>query len=225
MDVFQFKSQDNLSLRQRILMDIRNAIIQGHLKPGDKLREQEISSQMSVSRGPVREALRDLEALGLVVSSPYRETIVADVREEEVTDLLIPVRLQLELFSIKHNRQKMDDDFYEKLSVLVEQMKIAADNEDLFALVEGDIRFHEQILELDSSSYTMQIWSSIVSRLRLHFIKNTKAFTDLKRVPDEHAALINALQNQPWEEVELLWQKHIKDQDCLLCFKETIGEQ
>jgi len=221
MDAFQFKSQDNLSLRQRILMDIRNAIIQGHLKPGDKLREQEISSQMSVSRGPVREALRDLEALGLVVSSPYRETIVADVREEEVTDLLIPVRLQLELFAIKHNQEKMDDAFYERLNELVAQMKIAADSGDLFSLVEGDIRFHEQILELDSSSYTMQIWSSIVSRLRLHFIKNTKAFTELKRVPDEHAALVNALQNQSWDEVKLLWQKHIQDQDCLLCFSEA----
>ncbi|MDG0793187.1 GntR family transcriptional regulator [Cohnella ginsengisoli] len=70
MKPYQFKSQENLSLRQRVFADIRDAIVRGHLKPGDKLRELDISKQMNVSRGPLREALRDLEALGLVVSSP-----------------------------------------------------------------------------------------------------------------------------------------------------------
>lgn len=220
METFHFKSQENLSLRQRVLNDIRNAIIKGHLKPGDKLKELEISQQMSISRGPIREALRDLEALGLVVSSPYRETTVADVRKEEVVDLLIPVRLQLELFALKHNSTKRDEPFFDHLTGIVERMKISADNGDIFALVEDDIRFHEHILSLDNSSYTMQIWSGIVNRLRMHFIKNTSKFTDLQKVVEDHVALLNALQNGSTDTIEALWAGHIQDEDCLLCFHD-----
>ncbi|BBI31907.1 GntR family transcriptional regulator [Cohnella abietis] len=218
METFHFKSQENLSLRQRVMNDIRNAIIQGHLKPGDKLKELEISQQMSISRGPIREALRDLEALGLVVSSPYRETTVADVRKEEVVDLLIPIRLQLELFALKHNVAKKDEAFFEHLRSIVERMKVSAANGDLLSLVEEDIQFHEHILTLDNTSYTMQIWSGIVNRLRMHFIKNTSQFTDLQKVVEDHTALLIALQNESTEVIETLWTRHIQDEDCLLCF-------
>jgi len=219
MTNFHFKSQENLSLRQRVMSDIRNAIIQGHLKPGDKLRELDISKQMAISRGPIREALRDLEAMGLVVSSPYRETTVADVSKGEVVDLLIPIRLQLEIYALKQKQLKWDAGMFQALQDIVDSMKEAAANEDLASLVEADIRFHENVVSSEDSPYTQQIWSGIVNRLRLHFIKNTKLFVDLTRVPAEHEELLQALkQNKPFEQVKELWTQHILMDDCLLCF-------
>ncbi|BBH20622.1 GntR family transcriptional regulator [Paenibacillus baekrokdamisoli] len=220
MATFHFKNQENLSLRQRVMSDIRNAIIQGHLKPGDKLRELDISQQMAISRGPIREALRDLEALGLVVSSPYRETTVADVSKGEVVDLLIPIRLQLEIYALKQIQSNWNDAMYQSLRDIVNSMKEAADNGDLVSLVEADIRFHESIVSSEDSPYTQQIWSGIVNRLRLHFIKNTKLFVDLARVPAEHEELLQALQNEPFERVKELWTQHILQDDCLLCFHD-----
>lgn len=219
MENFKFKSQENLSLRQRVMTDIRNAIIQGHLKPGDKLKELDISRQMSVSRGPIREALRDLEAIGLVVSSPYRETTVADVQKEEVVDLLIPIRLQLELFVLKHSMHKRDNTFFDELGSVLERMRVAVAEEDLFALVEADIEFHQQILSLNDSFYTKQIWSGIVNRLRLHFIKNTKLFANLQKVVDDHLALLEALRGDWDERLIATWSQHIRAEDCLLCFQ------
>lgn len=222
MSTFQFKSQENLSLRQRIMSDIRNAITRGHLRPGDKLRESEISRQMAVSRGPVREALRDLEAGGLVVSSPYKETAVADVQREEVVDLLIPVRLQLELYVLKHDAPKMNASWLQLLKTAVDDMESSAAGDDLFALVEADIRFHEHLLSLDDSTYIKQIWAGIANRLRLHFIKNTRHFPDLRRVPRDHLALLHALeQREPHERIAELWTRHIRDEDCLLCFHDA----
>jgi DNA-binding GntR family transcriptional regulator len=219
---FQFKTQENLSLRQRVMADIRDAIINGHLKPGDKLRELEISQQMAVSRGPVREALRNLEALGLVVSSPYRETTVADVGKEEVVELLIPIRLQLELFALKQKigRREENGPMFDRLQEIVDKMAVSAAEGDLASLVEEDIRFHETIVDLKHSPYTMQIWSGIVNRLRLHFIKNTKLFSDLTRVPNEHRELLHALHHEPFERIRELWTQHIREDDCLLCFLE-----
>ncbi len=219
MKPHQFKTQENLSLRQRIFSDIRAAILSGHLKPGDKLREQDISAQMSVSRGPLREALRDLEAIGLVVSQPYRETVVADVHLDEVVGLLIPIRLRLELFVLKQHRELLDDDLFSDLEQIVADMRRAAEVEDLLALVEADIRFHEAIVALDKTSYAQQIWLSIVNRLRLHFIKNTGVFSDLHRVPDEHQELIETLRTYDEATVAQVWESHIRDEDCLLCFR------
>ncbi|QNK56802.1 MULTISPECIES: GntR family transcriptional regulator [Paenibacillus] len=221
MKPHQFKSQENLSLRQRIFSDIRDAILRGHLKPGDKLREQDISAQMSVSRGPLREALRDLEAIGLVVSQPYRETVVADVQVDEVVGLLIPIRLQLELFVLKQHNNQLDEELFNDLEQIVADMKQAAEEQNLFALVEADIRFHERIIALDKTSYAQQIWLSIVNRLRLHFIKNTGIFPDLHKVPKEHQELIKALRSYNETAVAQIWGSHIRDEDCLLCFNQS----
>lgn len=223
MEPFQFKNQDNPSLRHRVTAAIRDAIIQGHLRPGDKLRELELSAQMGVSRGPIREALRDLAALGLIVSSPYRETTVADVGRAEVTDLLIPIRLRLELYALRQDSTRRNAALLRTLEELVGEMSAAAAANDLFALTEADIRFHENIVAADDSAYTQHIWSSIVNRLRIHFIKNTKHFEDLARVPQEHAELLEALKEGEAANIEEVWTRHILHDDSLLCFRDEQG--
>lgn len=96
---------------------------------------------MGISRGPIREALRDLEAMGLVTCLPYKETVVADVTKEEIVDLLIPIRLQLELYSIEYRLDQFDDGFFSALNVNIARMdQFAADN-DIAGFVEAVPRF------------------------------------------------------------------------------------
>jgi DNA-binding GntR family transcriptional regulator len=219
MVTFQFKNQVASSFRQRATNEIRAAIIRGDLKPGDKLKELEIAEQMGISRGPLREAIRDLEAMGLVVTLPYRETIVANVTKEEVIDLLIPIRLQLELFSIKYNKDRFDQSLFDSLNTSIAEMEEYARQGDVYALVEADIRFHETILMFNESLYGKQIWSGLVNRLRLHFIQNTGQFSDLKRVPSDHRTLITALRSNQFDIIAKEWEQHIKHEDCLMCFQ------
>ncbi|MFD0716678.1 GntR family transcriptional regulator [Paenibacillus sp. GCM10027626] len=217
MAKFQFKSQETLSLRQKVAADIRDAIIRGDIKAGEKLREQEISDQMGISRGPVREAIRDLEAMGLVTCLPYKETFVAHVKREEIVDLLLPIRLQLELYSIKYHLERFTPDFFEGLQAITARMDQAAAAGDLPVLVEEDIRFHEQIVLLhDDSSYARQIWSSIANRLRLHFMNNSRHITNLPQMAADHYTLIDALQSGNYDDIAALWERHIRDDDCLL---------
>ncbi len=217
MTKFQFKSQETIPLRQKIATDIRNAIIQGELKPGEKLKEQEISAQMGISRGPIREALRDLEAMGLVVSLPHKETVVADVQEQEIVDLLLPIRLQLELYSLKYNLADINDEVYRKLEEITARMEQLAAAGDIAGLVEEDIQFHELILFLSNdSSYAAQIWNGIVNRIRLHFMKNTSRYSDLAQMTAEHNQLIEALRSQDFARIKEAWEKHIRDEGSLL---------
>lgn len=218
MSQYRFKAQANASLRHRVADEIRTAIIQGNLKPGDKLRELDISEQMGVSRGPIREAIRDLEAMGLVICHPYRETVVADVSREQIVELIIPIRLQLEIFSLKSGFREYDDDFYQSLGRIIETMKTHAERQDLFALIEEDIRFHEMIVNFKGDAFTLQIWNSIVNRLRIHFIKNTPLFDDLGKVVKDHSELLEALKSQDEERIVKQWKTHIQHDDSLLCF-------
>lgn len=218
MSQYRFKAQANASLRHRVADEIRTAIIQGNLKPGDKLRELDISEQMGVSRGPIREAIRDLEAMGLVICHPYRETVVADVSREQIVELIIPIRLQLEIFSLKSGFREYDDDFYQSLERIIETMKTHAERQDLFALIEEDIRFHEMIVNFKGDAFTLQIWNSIVNRLRIHFIKNTPLFDDLGKVVKDHSELLEALKSQDEERIVKQWRTHIQHDDSLLCF-------
>ena len=218
MSQYRFKAQANASLRHRVADEIRTAIIQGNLKPGDKLRELDISEQMGVSRGPIREAIRDLEAMGLVICHPYRETVVDDVSREQIVELIIPIRLQLEIFSLKSGFREYDDDFYQSLERIIETMKTHAERQDLFALIEEDIRFHEMIVNFKGDAFTLQIWNSIVNRLRIHFIKNTPLFDDLGKVVQDHNELLEALKSQDEERIVKQWRTHIQHDDSLLCF-------
>src|SRR6202521_5912686 len=90
------------SLRQQVASSLRDAILSGSLKPGQRLVEEEISQGMHTSRGPLREALRQLEQEGLVMSVPYRGSFVSRISTLEVIEVLIPLRSTLEGFGFAH---------------------------------------------------------------------------------------------------------------------------
>src|SRR4029079_6262343 len=81
--------------REHVVGYLREAITVGRLADGDRLIEERIARELETSRGPVREALRQLEHEGLVVSYPYRGAVVLGVSEEEIQQVLIPIRLTL----------------------------------------------------------------------------------------------------------------------------------
>src|SRR5437763_486534 len=89
------------SRREQVANILRESIVSGKLKPGDRIREKEISDQLGVSRGPIREAIRQLEQEGLLISYPYKETVVAEMSDDEIMDVLIPIRIILETYSSK----------------------------------------------------------------------------------------------------------------------------
>ena len=95
---------------QQVIEILRSAIIMGSFEPGQRLIEARISMELGTSRGPVREALRQLENEGLVMSYPYRGAVVLGVSDEEVQEVLIPIRLTLERYSLARALERMTDD-------------------------------------------------------------------------------------------------------------------
>lgn len=191
-----------------MLESLREAIIVGRYGDGERLIEDRIARELKTSRGPVREALRQLEHEGLVTSFPYRGAVVLAVSDEEVHEVLIPIRLTLERFSFGKALDRMVDADFAEMAKHVWLMGEAANDGDLLASVDADIAFHEFVLASSGQPHTVQVWRSIAPRIRGYFFRYGRT-SDLARIADEHGALLSALRSGDREHVMEVLEHHI----------------
>src|SRR3954469_24050874 len=121
--------------REQVVDHLREAITVGRFADGDRLIEERIAGELHTSRGPVREALRQLEHEGLVVSYPYRGAVVLGVSEEEIQQVLIPIRLTLERFCFLKALELMTETDFAELAKEVWLMGESARADDLMSAV------------------------------------------------------------------------------------------
>ena len=194
--------------RQQVLDSLREAILVGRYADGDRLIEDRIARELATSRGPVREALRELEHEGLVVSYPYRGAVVLGVSDEEVHQVLIPIRLTLEKFSFTKAHERMTEQDFAELAKEVWLMGEAGRDGDLLRSVEADIRFHEFVLSCSGQPHTTQVWRCIAPRIRAYFFRYGRR-SDLTVIAREHAALLEALRSGDGKTLMRAVEKHI----------------
>ncbi len=197
------------SRRQQVVQALRDMIVSGRLRPNDRLVEADISEQMGVSRGPVREALRQLEQEGLVISYPYRGTMVLGISKEEVEQVLVPIRLTLEHFSFRHALSRLDESDYKVLEELIHKMQEAADNDDDDQLAEGDVRFHEYVIQRSQQTHCIQIWQTIAPRVFAYFRQDATARRSPLFVVQQHIELLEVLRARDEQKLLAVLDAHI----------------
>lgn len=193
---------------QQVVEILRSAIIMGSFEPGDRLIEATLSTELGTSRGPVREALRQLENEGLVMSFPYRGAVVLGVSDDEVQEVLIPIRLTLERYSFLRALETMTEADVAELGKQVWLMEQAARADDLPRLVEADLRFHEVVIAASGQTHTVQIWRTIWPRIRAYFYRYGRG-QDLQRMVDEHRELLETLQSRDPARMLAVLEQHI----------------
>jgi DNA-binding GntR family transcriptional regulator len=193
---------------QQVIEAVRTAIISGRFEPGDRLIESALSAEFGTSRGPVREALRQLENEGLVMSVPYRGAVVLGVSDEEVQEVLIPIRLTLERYSFARAIATMTDDDFAELGKQIWLMEQAGRANDLIKLVEADLGFHEIVISASGQLHTVQIWRTIWPRIRAYFYRYERA-RSFKVAVEEHRVLLAALQTRDLAIVLAELERHI----------------
>ncbi|WP_010267951.1 GntR family transcriptional regulator [Paenibacillus senegalensis] len=208
---FRFSIKKTDTLRNQIYQDIKDAVIGGQLKPGQRLREQDLSRDMGVSRGPIREAILLLEREGLLVTQTHRETVVANVNQEEVAVLLNPLRILLESFCIRKVLNQLDEDHFHNLDNIVKELIEACKNEDLGSVVKKDLQFHEYLVSLTGEPYLISLWSGVSSRIVFHFMNNSHMHQQdhFAKLIQEHSELLEALRTKDWSCIEPVLKSHI----------------
>jgi DNA-binding GntR family transcriptional regulator len=182
-------------LRHTVRTRIEEAIVQGLFKGGDKLNEMELSRALGVSRGLVREALRELETSGVLVSVPYRGTFVKEWTPRSVWELYT-LRANLEEFAVELAVERATDEDIEELADLVEAMNQAARENDAAELVEIDLQFHQRLYQMTGHRLLVQHLQSLGGQTRV-FIIATKAyyspFASLEEAAASHYPILDAL--------------------------------
>lgn len=184
---------DRSLLSTQVFEELRRTIVEGTLRPGDRMVELEISRRLGVSQSTTREALRQLVRAGLAVQIPRRGTYVATADVERAWHAY-RVRIALEPIAATGFCAEASDEAVEELRGLFNQMKADAAAGDLAAFVERDNAFHATIWSASGNPVLPQVWTMIEGSFRaLTVWSNPLVFADLAEVAETHGPLLDAL--------------------------------
>ena len=167
------------------------AILDGRYPPGARIVETRVARELGTSQAPVREALRDLEALGVVESTAFRG---ARVRRPSADELLegFTIRAELESLSARLAIEHLTDDDLCVLAEYVEEMRRAAEAGDLHAEATADAAFHGRIVELAGNATLERVWRTLEPFSRT-YITMVVPGVDRRRIAELHVPVLAAL--------------------------------
>src|ERR1700744_4009189 len=152
------------SAPQAAAQALREAIISGELKGGDRILEQKWSVQLGIGQPTLREALRELEQQGLLRKLPQRGTYVAQLSPEDYRRIL-EVRIPLEAIAIARAAVRLTDEAEHELADLVIGMAGTGKEVDVRSFHDCDVLFHRKIWELADNEYLEDLLEKISFRL------------------------------------------------------------
>lgn len=179
------------TLSQQIVEMLRNAILNGELLPGERLNEKAIARETGTSRMPVREALRQLEQQGLVISTPNRGSFVRYYDQQDIAEIyeLRAVLEGLACQKIAKDQRLTSEDLDLLQGYVEDQLKAFADR-DYDAWVESEIRFHTFLLQKAKSQRLLRFWTNLQVQCLL---ATRDQWGILFRRPRGHPIILDAL--------------------------------
>lgn len=207
----EFDPTEYLPLREVVFKTLRNAIIRGEMKPGERLMEEKLAKSLEVSRTPVREAIRMLELEGLVVMLPRKGAEVARITVEDLQEAL-EVRMAVEDLAVRLASLRIDEEGKAKLQKAAEAFDAALEKKDVVKIVEKDERFHDVIFEATKNRRLVSLAHSLreqVYRYRYEYVKDFNSHDKLSR---EHARIMEAILEGDVVKAQQAMRGHIYDQ-------------
>ena len=196
------------TLRDELKERIVERILDGTYGPGDRIVESQVATEFGTSQAPVREALRELEALRFVETQPHRGARVREVSTEQLTQIY-PVRAALEEVAGREAAARMSDDQLAALAGELAGMRQAAEAQDLHAQLLHDVRFHELIVEASGNQVLVDVWRSLRVEART-LVSVIRADSDLRMIAEMHRPVFQALQSRDPELAGKEMRAHIE---------------
>ncbi len=213
-----FKPMKNNLLHMDVVNEIIEAIVTGELKPGDRIIEQHIAEQMQISRAPVREAIRELVAQGIVRFLPRKGAYVAPLEPEEIRNVYL-LRSRLEGLAAFIATPKLSTNDLQLLLQLSENMERATQNNDGKKFIDNDLKFHDRICQICENQYLQKMISGVRIQIQL-FMKISKwnlvAHSQLTKESRTHQSIIQAFLKSDAVQAEQSMREHIISSGALL---------
>ena len=211
-----------LPLRDVVFHTLREAILRGELKPGERLMELQLAAQLGVSRTPIREAIRMLEQEGLVVTMPRKGAEVAKMTLKGMEDVL-EIRAALDELACLLACDRITDELLVVLEEKKKNFEISLKTKDVKIIADADISFHDVIYEATGNPKLIALLTNLreqIYRYRVEYLKKVENYPILIK---EHEAIYQSLLNRNREDAKLSIREHVENQ--AIAVKEVIIKQ
>lgn len=192
---FEVNMNEYLPLRDVVFNTLRQAILRGELKPGERLMEIQLANKLGVSRTPIREAIRKLELEGLVLMIPRKGAEVAEITEKSLRDVL-EVRKALEELTVELSCDRITTEGLEELKKAAKEFESTLATGDITEIAEADVRFHDVIYQATGNPRLIQLLYNLseqMYRYRVEYLKQKEVYATLLK---EHDEIIRCIEKQ-----------------------------
>lgn len=200
-----------LPLRDVVFNTLREAILKGELKPGERLMELQLAAKLGVSRTPIREAIRMLEQEGLAVTIPRKGAEVAKMTEKDMEDVL-QIREALDELAAKIACEQISEEQLEELVATMHEFEESTKTDNVKKIAEADVKFHDIIYQSTGNPKLVNMVNNLreqMYRYRVEYLKREEAHPQLIA---EHAAIIEYISKGEKKAATDVMCKHIDNQ-------------
>lgn len=208
---FEVNMNEFLPLRDVVFNTLRQAILRGELKPGERLMEIQLANKLGVSRTPVREAIRKLELDGLVLMIPRKGAEVAQISEKSLRDVL-EIRRSLEALAVRLACERISRQALSELKEAEKAFEEVLGNDDITVVAETDVAFHRVLYIATDNQRLIQLLNNFreqMYRYRVEYLKRTECHPQLL---SEHRDIIKYIENGEADEAIRITCQHIDNQ-------------
>ncbi len=212
-------------LRDIVFETLREAIIAGQLRPGERLMEVQIAEELGVSRTPVREAIRKLELEGFVIMVPRKGAYVSDMSINDVTHVF-EIRRALEGLAAELAAERMTEEELEELERILDRTAETTSRLDVTSTVDMDTGFHQILYEASRNERLSSMLYHLREQIQRFRTQSLSRPGRLKRALVEHQGIVDALRRRDGELARQLVEEHIDnaETELLAVFQEN-GEE
>ncbi len=211
-----------LPLRDVVFNTLREAILKGELKPGERLMELQLASKLGVSRTPIREAIRMLELEGLAVTIPRKGAEVAKMTEKDMEDVL-QIRRALDELAVQLACDKMTEVQLRMIRLAMKEFEESTRSRDVKKVAQADVAFHDAIYKAADNPKLMNLLNNLreqMYRYRVEYLKDESAYPTLM---GEHEEIYEGLKRKDKASVVRSIGEHVMNQEIVV--KNIIREQ
>lgn len=190
--IFQQDMDEYLPLRDVVFKTLRQGILTGELKPGERLMEIHLANKLGVSRTPIREAIRKLELEGLVTMIPRRGAEVAQITEKSMKDVL-EVRKVLDNLSVELACDRITEEEKEKLQNACRDFEDAVRTGDFSMIAKTDVAFHDIIVATTRNIRLSQMVNNLAEQMYRYRFEYIKDSSQHSRLVQEHEEICQGI--------------------------------
>lgn len=203
-----------LPLRDVVFNTLRQAILTGDLKPGERLMEIHLANRLGVSRTPIREAIRKLELEGLVTMIPRRGAEVAQITEKCMSDVL-EVRRALDALCAELACERIAPEGLEDLKEACEHFSrtVRQGEADIKSIAQADVRLHDIIVQATGNERLVQLINNLSEQMYRYRFEYLKDSSQHERLVEEHRIIYESLVKKDKKTASEAAKMHIDNQE------------